>query len=106
MDIGGKYASDASSTSHGIFKTKYRSAVYHLKQTGSQVIVVDSSNVVRVDGTRNGNIVTFTTDRSGQSCECRFFKGHWIISDDGSKLEGSWKRQGGASGKWSLTKIE
>lgn len=72
-----------------------------LKQSGNKITGTDGSKTLKINGTREGNTIKFHVLRGNQ------IDGSWKINADASRLQGEWNTdgQGGASGKWNLTRI-
>ncbi len=107
-DVTGTYISEITSSSKWAFKKKYRSIEITLEQTGNNITGTNNKYQVKINGTREGNVINFIVQSNVVNS---YFEsaGVWTISSDGTNLEGHWKTPGlrdYAAGKWNLTKIE
>ena len=106
IDVSGTYVSETtgSGTANTAIKVikKTDSKLIILKQAGNTITGTDSSNTIKINGTREGNIIKFFITRGNE------IKGSWEINADATNLEGKWftNGQGGASGIWNLTRVE
>jgi hypothetical protein len=108
VDVSGTYVSEATTGSdgqaHGGVKVIKNTdgKLITIKQTGNTITGSDSSKTIKINGTREGNIIKFFIIRGNE------IEGSWEINADATNLEGKWFTNGGggASGIWNLTRVE
>ena len=102
----GNYASETTGSgnaNHAIRVIKKTDGkLITIKQTGNTITGSDSSKTIKINGTREGNIIKFYIILDNEVI------GSWEINADATNLEGKWFTNGGggASGIWNLTRVE
>ncbi len=105
-DVSGIYVSEITVSGNAggtkrFVKRRNREKIT-LIQSGKTITGVDDFGKLKINGTRQGNIISFYIVRGNG------INGTWKINADASRLEGKWNTNGGggASGKWDLVRIE
>lgn len=116
FDLSGTYVSEIT---HEDLSPYQKPRSYFGRATNVKVTIEQNGDTVTgkisgdrrgeiISGTIEGNEITFEWYIEGGRGSPREGKGVWVISEDPSKLNGSWRDTGGADSKgiWNLTKIE
>ncbi len=102
VDVSGTYVSELTHSGNAAkdFKRNNRKEIT-LKQEGNIITGTDRSGTFEINGTREGDSISFYILRGNQ------IDGVWQINADATRLEGKWHTNGGggASGKWNLKRV-
>ena len=107
-NVAGTYTSAITTDKFWAFKKKsHRETTMTLMQSGSKVTGVDLKNSLKINGTIEGDTISFymlPNDANGFN----ELNGTWKVRLDGSGLDGKWTIDGfgGASGDWNLIKTK
>lgn len=107
VDVSGRYISEITSNDLWSIAPKYRRVELTLEQRGDWIVVTRSNLPLEITAKREGNTINFELGKNdGTGCYCSWVQGNWEITPVGKNLLGTWKRDGGRSGKWNLIRVE